>query len=135
MKLLSNVWWLFIDMLYNVHVLCKYHIHFNLMSCLQHVMNWLLVRFWLAGGHMINISLHNHVHVCLHSLPVILSEQDFIVDTRDIHLDLSIMFTNLVWNDQQSFYLHHFHVHYNYLSRSFLCMSNFDPLLHYWVTI
>ena len=42
----------------------------------------------------------------------------------EICLDLRKMFITLVWND-------HLPVSYNYPSHSFLCISNFNLLLHY----
>ena len=40
-----------------------------------------------------------------------------------------ILVVTLVWNDQQSFYLHNFHI--AILPVLFFCMSNSNPLLHY----
>ena len=42
------------------------------------------------------------------------------------------MFIILVRNDQRSLYMHNVHVTFPVL---FLCMPNFNHLIHYWVTV
>ena len=50
-----------------------------------------------------------------------------------IYHDLGKMFITLFWKDKQSFLLYYFS--YNYPPHPFLCMSNFNSLLHYCVTL
>ena len=57
--------------------------------------------------------MYNYIHV--HVIKEVLSchqfkEQNNTLKVIDVHDDLRKMFITLVWNDQQSFYLHHFHI-------------------------
>ena len=52
-----------------------------------------------------------------------------------IHRVLRKMCITLVWNVQLSFFLQLFHIIILSIFFFFWCMSNFNSLLHYWITI